>query len=258
VLCYAPLALPTRLAPHLLASALATLLLCSVASGGSSSTLPLKFRKPPFSVMSLSIGHPNDGWQLRAKRLRPNRYLKIKTGSQERSYGHPALILMLERSAKDLQRAAPGSVLVVGDISTATGGPLSGHHSHQSGRDADVMFYVLDRNGKSALLDHCVQFGGDGQALDGSGYVFDDRRNWLLVQSWVRDRRAGLSHIFVSRPLRQRLLGYASNQAAFARYVPEATTLLKQPEDAKPHDDHFHVRIACPGHQSEICREQSR
>lgn len=250
-------ALPKRL--PLLASVVTLLVLChTVASGLTPSTLPAKFRRPPYSVMSLSIGCPNDGWQLRAKRLKPNQNIKIKSGSQERSYGHPALILMLERSAKDLQRAAPGSVLVVGDISTARGGPLSGHRSHQSGRDADVMFYVLDANGKSAMLDHCVKFGGNGLALDDSGLVFDDRRNWLLVQSWVRDRRAGLSHIFVSRPLRQRLLNYASNQPAFAKYVPEATALLKQPEDAEPHDDHFHVRISCPYGQSEVCREHSR
>ena len=208
--------------------------------------------------MSLSVGYPNDGWQLRAKRLKPNRYLKLKPGSQERSYGHPGLILMLERSAKDLQRVAPGSVLAVGDISGANGGPLAGHHSHQSGRDADVAFYVLDENGKSTVVDHYVKFGANGQALDASGYVFDDWRNWLLVQSWVRDQRAGLSHIFISRPLRQRLITYATNQPAFAKYVSEVSALLKQPEDAEPHDDHFHVRISCPEGQNEICHEQSR
>ncbi len=208
--------------------------------------------------MSLSVGHPNDGWQLRAKRLKPNRYIKLKSGSPERSYGHPSLILMLERSAKELQRVAPGSVLVVGDVSDANGGPLPGHHSHQSGRDADVAFYVLDKNGKSTILDHYVKFGPNGQAVDGSGYVFDDWRNWLLVQSWVRDTRAGLSHIFISRPLRQRLINYATNQTSFAKYVTEVAALLKQPEDAEPHDDHFHVRVSCPEGQSEICREQSR
>ncbi len=209
-------------------------------------------------MMSLSVGYPNEGWQQRAKRLKPSRYVKIKPGSQEKSYGHPALILMLERSAKELQRVASGSVLVVGDVSDANGGPLAGHHSHQSGRDADVVFYALDENGKRTTLDHYVKFGANGRALDGSGLVFDDWRNWLLVQSWVRDQRAGLSHIFISRPLRQRLLTYASKQAAFKQYVTEVSALLKQPEDCEPHDDHFHVRVSCPNGQSEICREQSK
>jgi penicillin-insensitive murein endopeptidase len=74
----------------------------------------------------------------------------------------------------------------------------------------------------------------------------------------VRDKRAGLSHIFISRPLRQRLINYAMNQAAFSKYVPEVSALLKQPEDAEPHDDHFHVRVSCPEGQNEICHEQSK
>jgi len=208
--------------------------------------------------MSLSVGYPNDGWQRRAKRLKPSRYVKIKPGSQTKSYGHPALVLMLERSAKDLGKVAAGSVLMVGDLSDANGGRLLGHHSHQSGRDADVVFYALDENGKRTILDHYVKFGADGKAVDGSGYVFDDWRNWLLVQSWVRDKRAGLSHIFISRPLRQRLITYASKQDGFKKYVSEVSALLKQPEDAEPHDDHFHVRVSCPQDQSEVCREQSK
>jgi len=232
--------------------------LCDAAVNGSISALPVKFRAAPYTKMSLSIGYPNDGGQLRAKRLKPSRTIKIKPGSQERSYGHPALVLMLERSARDLQRGAPGSVLVVGDISDENGGPLVGHHSHQSGRDADIVFYVLDENGKRTVLDRYVKFGADGKALDGSGLVFDDWRNWLLVQSWVRDQRAGLSHIFISRPLRQRLITYASKQPAFMKYVSEVSALLKQPEEAEPHDDHFHVRVSCPKDQGEICHEQSK
>jgi penicillin-insensitive murein endopeptidase len=78
---------------------------------------------------------------------------------------------------------------------------------------------------------------------------FDDYRNWLLVQAWVRDRRAGLSHVFVERSLRRRILDYGRSHAKFRSYVRQAAMLLKQPEDAAPHDDHFHVRIACPRRQ---------
>ncbi len=165
---------------------------------------------------------------------------------------------MLGRSAKEIAKAAPGSVMLVGDLSTKHGGALSGHRSHQSGRDADVGFYVLDPNGKPVTPEKFLTFSADGKATDGSGYTFDDRRNWLLVQSWVRDKRAGLSHIFVSRGLRQRLLGYAAKQPAFQKHVAEVAALLKQPEDAMPHDDHFHVRVSCPKDQAEICREESK
>jgi len=224
----------------------------------SEKDLPPKFRKAPYSLMSLTIGHPNAGWQVRAKRLKKRPYLRIKAGSEERSYGHPALVLMLRRSAREVARAARGSVMLVGDLSAKSGGPLSGHRSHQSGRDADVGFYMLDAKGKPVTPEQFVVFGSDGKAKDGSGRTFDDRRNWLLVQSWVRDKRAGLSHIFVERHLRQHLLAYGQSQPAFKKYVPEVAALLKQPEDAMPHDDHFHVRVSCPARQKEICREESR
>lgn len=229
-----------------------------VASASAERALPKRFTKPPFSQMSLSVGHPNEGWQLRAKRLKKNKYLSLKAGSEANSYGHPALVLMLGRSSKEIAKVARGSVMLVGDLSSKRGGALSGHRSHQSGRDADVGFYVQDEAGKPVTPGKFIVFGGDGKAQDGSGYSFDDHRNWLLVQSWVRDKRAGLSHIFVSRALRQRLLAYAAKQPAFQQYVAEVSALLKQPEDAAPHDDHFHVRVSCPKDQAEICREQSK
>jgi penicillin-insensitive murein endopeptidase len=165
---------------------------------------------------------------------------------------------MLQRSAKDVAGAMPGSVLLVGDLSAQGGGPISGHRSHQSGRDADLAFYMKDSRGRSVTPTDLVTFGGDGNAVDGSGFVFDDRRNWLLLQSWARDRRAGLSHVFISDPLRARLLAFARRHAKYRSDVDAATALLKQPEQGEAHDDHFHVRISCPHDQRDICREESR
>lgn len=220
--------------------------------------LPVRYQKSPFSLMSLSVGHPNAGWQVRAKRLRNTRYLKVRPSSVDRSYGHPALVLMLQRSAQDIGKMAPGAVLLVGDLSYEHGGPISGHRSHQSGRDADVAFYMKDRNGKRVAATRFVAFDGSGRAKDGSGLVFDDELNWFLVQSWARDTRAGLSHIFISRPLRERLIRFAQKQPGTRKYLPLALALLKQPERGEPHDDHFHVRITCPAGQEDICRPHPR
>src|SRR5260221_5460262 len=220
--------------------------------------LPAKFRSGRLSLLSLSGGHPNEGWQIRAKRLTSTRELRIRSESRERSYGHPALVLMLFRSARDVAKAAPGSVLLVGDLSAKLGGPISGHHSHQSGRDADVAFYVTDLHGKRLPSKQYVAFEGDGSAKDKRPLLFDDERNWILVESLARDRRAGLSHIFVSWPLRERLLRFARSRPKFARYIDQATALLKQPENGEAHDDHFHVRITCPKEEEEICRSESK
>lgn len=225
------------------------------AAAGSSRKLPKKFRQSPYSLMSLSVGHPNRGWQVRAKKLRPNRYLRIKPSSRAHVYGHPALVLMLRRSAREIGRAVRGSVMVVGDLSRKNGGPLSRHKSHQSGRDADLAFYMKDARGRSYIPDRLIAFDGNGKAKDGSGLVFDDYRNWLVVQSWVRDHRAGLSHIFVSRALRARLLAYGRKTPQFKEHANEVARLLKQPANSTLHDDHFHVRISCPKRQSGLCHE---
>ncbi|NLE86441.1 MAG: hypothetical protein GX607_08590 [Myxococcales bacterium] len=255
--------MPVRLLSSVLLSVLASaVLLVSLptpeAGARTRRELPERYKKPPFSLMSLSVGHPNAGWQVRAKKLRDTRYLKVRPSSEKRSYAHPALVLMLQRSARDIGKMAPGAKMFVGDLSYEHGGPISGHRSHQSGRDADLAFYMKDKNGKRVPSPRFVAFDGDGKARDGSGYVFDDELNWLLVQSWARDTRAGLSHIFISRPLRLRLIRFAQRNPHYRKYLPQAQALLKQPERGEPHDDHFHVRITCPKGQEDICRPNPR
>ena len=114
--------------------------------------LPAPYRRSPYALMSLSVGLPNAGWQIRAKQLKKSPSLWIQDKSVPYSYGHPALVLMLNRTAKQIARQNPGSVLLVGDLSREYGGPPAGHRSHQSGRDADVGFFVTDAKGR--LLAH--------------------------------------------------------------------------------------------------------
>ena len=191
-------------------------------------------------------------------KLKKSPHLRIKAGSNDNRFGHPALVKMLRRNARDIARAVRGSVMLVGDLSAKSGGALAGHRSHQTGRDVDVAFYARDAKGRRVKMTRFVAFGRDGKAKDGSGLVFDDHRNWLLIEAWIKDHRAGLSHIFVSTPLRNRLLAFGRSKKRRAKHVDAALKLLKQPRRASMHDDHFHLRIACPKKQKEICREEPR
>lgn len=215
--------------------------------------LPAAYRRSPFAMMSLSVGQPNNGWQIRAKKLKPSQNLWIQDKSVAYSYGHPALVLMLHRTAKQIARQSPGSVLLIGDLSREYGGPLAGHRSHQSGRDADVGFFVTDASGKPVGARQLRTFDSQGRARDGSGLLFDDYRNWLLVQLWLKDTRADLEYVFVASHLRRRLLDFARVRPAFRKYVEDASQFLRQPRNGLPHDDHFHIRIACPDKQRELC-----
>ena len=206
--------------------------------------------------MSLSVGSPVEGFQLRAKRLRESPYLALKNSERRTAYGHPSLVLMLQRSARQMAREAAGAVLLVGDLSNEQGGPLAGHRSHQSGRDADVGFFVTDAKGRPRRVDRFVAFDREGRAQDGSGLLFDDYRNWLLIQMWLKDERAGIKHVFVAKPLRERLLAFASSRPAFRKYAEPAARLLVQPRNSSDHSDHFHVRITCPKGQERLCVER--
>lgn len=216
--------------------------------------LPPMFNRSPYSLMSLSVGAPNDGWQLRARQLRRRPSLQIKANCEATSFAHPALVLMLERSADAIAQQFPGSVLLTGDLSAEGGGPLSGHRSHQSGRDADVAFYARDGRGESVVPERFVAYGRDGKAKHHRGLTFDDERNFALLVTWLRDPRARVTHVFVSRELRQRLLAHGARVADRAM-VARLGTLLSQPPGESSHDDHFHVRIACPARQAAVCDE---
>ena len=228
------------------------------ASAGTGRDLPRRYLDAPFSLMSLTVGYPNAGFQLRAKKLKESTFLKVKDSSRERVFAHPALVLMLERSAREVARFEHGSLMMVGDLSSREGGPLPGHVSHQSGRDADVGFYLKDGAGRPVVREHFQPLDPNGRARYEPGLYFDDYRNWLLLRAWVTDDRAGLAHIFVSTGLRWRLLEYGRKEPQFAKYLPEVSALLKQPAGRAVHDDHFHVRIACPDNLGELCYNESR
>ncbi len=240
----------------LLAVLLVALMPSTQAQAGGRRDLPARYKKYPLNVKSLSVGHPNAGWQLRGPKLKNTKYLRVRKKSRKLAYGHPALLLMLKRTAKEIAKVMPGSVMLVGDLSSKKGGPLYGHASHQSGRDADIGFYVK-KKGVRVNARTFRRFRNDGIAKDGSRYTFDDRRNWLLVRMWLQDKRAGISHVFVSRGLRKRLLAFAQRVPSERKYAKRAASFLKQPTDSGVHDDHFHVRISCPKGQSDICREHS-
>jgi penicillin-insensitive murein endopeptidase len=65
----------------------------------------------------------------------------------------------------------------------------------------------------------------------------------------LTDPKTHVQRIFVAEVIKKRLLDYASEHGAEGGLVARARTLLKQPMSGPVHDDHFHVRIACPKNQ---------
>jgi penicillin-insensitive murein endopeptidase len=195
-----------------------------------------------------SIGSPTEGHLVGGSHLGDAPYVRIVPAYAQGDvrWGVEPLVSSLDHAARTVRKQFDGSVLSVGHLSRAGGGELDRHASHESGRDADVGFYVKDHKGKPIYADHFVPFKGDGTAPTWPGAQFDDARNWAFIATMVGDVHARITHIFVSTPIRQRLLAFAAKIGAPPGVRVRASELMAQPHGALPHDDHFHIRVACP------------
>jgi penicillin-insensitive murein endopeptidase len=136
--------------------------------------------------------------------------------------------------------------IVVGDLSTRGGdGGDRFHRSHQSGRDADLLYYFRDASGKPVEPDAMHALDRDGHAKDGSGLVLDVNRQWLLVRELLTAPEANVQWLFIYQPLAKLLIKHAEDIGEPAELVARATLALRQPGDSAPHDDHMHVRVYC-------------
>ena len=199
----------------------------------------------------LSYGAPNAGKLYSGQRLPSSKSLEVKEGAH--AWGLPSLVRGLRRAAARVSSKHRGSMLFVGDLSAKSGGPLLGHNSHQSGRDADVGFYMVSDKGKHVNPHRFVAFGGNGRPRGTESVRFDDERNWLLIQTLLEDEKANVQYLFVSSSLRARLLAYAAKKNLPKDLLAKAAATLMSPKDGDVHDDHFHVRIACPASMLPAC-----
>ncbi|HKO91648.1 MAG TPA: penicillin-insensitive murein endopeptidase [Polyangiaceae bacterium] len=173
-------------------------------------------------------------------------FVRANPGDDTR-YGVPLLVSALERAARSVAEAHPGaSPLRIGDVSGQGGGNHARHGSHRSGRDVDVLFYLLDERGTSIPGSGFFAFDERGVgAYQGRLTFFDTARNWSLVRSLLADEHALVQWIFCADGVKARLLAYAAVHERDPRVLLRAAYVLHQPSSGNPHRDHFHMRIAC-------------
>jgi penicillin-insensitive murein DD-endopeptidase len=202
-----------------------------------------------------SVGMPNSGVQTGALELPTSgkgfeRYRPVGRNH----WGRPRLVQALSRIAAEVEEELPGGTLVIGDLGAKTGGQIPGHASHRSGRDVDLLFYALTPGGAPIASPGFVRFEADGLALvpDTGDYIrLDVAREWLLVKKLVTAPELGVQFLFVSRPIEALLTTYALARDEPLELVHHAQTVMLQPGDSLPHDDHLHLRIACSPEESQ-------
>ncbi|MBZ5713165.1 penicillin-insensitive murein endopeptidase [Nannocystis pusilla] len=173
-------------------------------------------------------------------------------------YGTEELVAALGRAANAVRGKAKKATLGVADLSPQRGGKSKWHSSHQSGRDVDLIFYSADEQGKPLAPpeNDMIRYDGEGKPyIRGKGTYndaiweqrrFDTARNWALVEALLSDATIRVQWIFVSQPLEDRLLDYATRHKKPRWLIEYARAVMYDPPDAPTHSDHFHVRIYCP------------
>jgi penicillin-insensitive murein endopeptidase len=166
------------------------------------------------------------------------------------NYGTPALVNAIAHAAATAWTGPEAPPLLVGDLSAKGGGRIPGHQSHRSGRDADLLFFFTTPAGAPVRSPGFVRVGPDGIApadpAPGARYYrLDVARTWSLARALVTCPHAEVLWLFVSAPVEALLVEHALAAGEDLAVVERARAVMQQPSDSAPHDDHFHLRVAC-------------
>ena len=209
----------------LLAAFLALPTLTFAADGGEVAATP--YPGPAHSIgraangclagaVALPLAGP--GWET----LRPER---------NRFWGNPALVAFIQDMAG--KTVALGRLLIA-DMAQPRGGHMpSGHGSHQTGVDVDILYRLADHplteaERSTPALDSVV-------AANGS----------LLPALWGRNQTSVVK-AFASDPRVERIFVNPEIKRALCRTARGDRDWLRKLRPWWGHDEHFHVRINCP------------
>ena len=198
---------------------------------------------------SISVGKASHGYLIDAARLPDHgegfttREVWVRRGNR---FGTDELVDLVTGVARRMSTHVHDVKLVVGDLSgRGGGGAFDFHRSHQSGRDADLVYYMRGADGKPFEPDAMHVFDARGRARDAAGLTIDVPRTWLLVKELASAPEATVQYVFMYEPIAQLLLEHARKIGEPDEVIAHVRRTLKQPGDSARHDDHMHVRVYC-------------
>ena len=202
---------------------------------------------------STSIGAPSSGrieGSIALPDEGPGFYHNTKRPYEAR-FGSVELVQLIIRAAANVAEQVPESLLTVNDLGLEDGGPIQQHGSHQSGRDADILFYSLDAHGKpirsvGVPIDPSgagVDFKDLRDPKDDQPIKLDVKRTWQFAAALIEVADDQLQRIFIVEHVRKMLLDEAARVKAPKKVVQRFADITCQPQ--APHDDHMHIRVFC-------------
>lgn len=185
----------------------------------------------PTALGSLSIGTAGRASLFNSVALPANPHWKIAPNSD--SYATSETVAFLQAAIDTVYELFPESpAIIIGDISSANGGRLKRHRSHQGGRDADVGFFY--KSGTTQWF------------LPATAANFDLARNWALVRSLVT--RTDVEMILLDTRVQRMLYKYAlglGEDKDFLDHVFQCGRGLRDAvvQHVVGHRTHYHVRF---------------
>lgn len=164
-------------------------------------------------------------------------------------WGQPALVDGILTAARQVSEELPGGPpLIIGDLSAQFGGKINRHYSHRSGRDVDLLWFVTTLDDEPIRNSSFVQLGERGVGrIAGRGSVrLDLEREWRLIRALLTSPHFTVQWLYSSSPVKALLLEHAQQLGESPELILLAQVVMQQPLDGLPHDDHLHLRIACP------------
>lgn len=182
-----------------------------------------------------SIGQPGAGCVQGAVALplRGPGYV-VAHPERHREYGHPTLVAYVRTLAAAARRKNLGLV-VVGDLGQPRGGPTpTGHRSHQNGIDVDIWYAAPSQTRTS----------GKVPLPDAPSVV--DLRTKKMLPAWTK-KVAKLVETAATNPAVDRIFVHPAVKRTLCQDKALRGPWLIRVRPWWGHQDHFHVRLVCPG-----------
>lgn len=155
-----------------------------------------------------------------------------------RAYGTVTAVTLIDRCISDTKsKYRRAHDLWIGDLSYKAGGHMPPHKSHQSGRDADISYYMR-------RVDNPYRFNV------ATPRNLDVVKTWYLFEKFLATGK--VSYIFVDYPLQKVLYEHARKRGKSKAYLDK---VFQYPQGrgssrgiirySRGHDDHFHIRFKC-------------
>lgn len=207
--------------------------------GGGTRILVYKLdpEHPPQSIGSPNRGKLRNGMPLPegdSWRLRPMR---------RRAWGTHTTVAALVDAFEAYGNTFPdGPKIRMGEIAKRTGGRVSPHASHRSGRDVDIGYIARGADDDTDRWRYM------------SEKTFDAEKNWFLIQEILKSGQ--VQTIYISRKLQKLLHAEAAKTlsdeqlAALFEYPRTSESAHATLQHWRGHHNHMHVRFRCePGNR---------